>query len=314
MPLGKQMKLVLSKKTAIISVIALLVFLNFSIFAYAYPQTFKPESATLARDFSAYYMGEWRLLHNPTQVYSARVQPGDYQIQGQAQPFKYTPSFLIIFSPFLALSYQNALNAFDTVQFLLMLPLAFFVFMLIKGKNLFAGIAASVIVLVDPILVAPSASYSIAGFFHYRMLSLHVQTFSPSYYCGYLLVNAHILQTFLLVGAIYFGYAKKPWLSALLFAFGAFDPRVALFAVPLLLWYNRGSLWKFIGGTAAFLAATNLPFFLYNGVGFSFLSTELNASVVSQMFLYDWIPLYSIAALSMLELATVLYNRKTRKF
>ncbi len=306
------MKLPLSKKTAIILVIALLVFLNFSIFIYAYPQTFTPQSPTLARDFSAYYIGGWRLLHNPTQVYSASTQPGDYQISGQAQPFKYTPSFLILVSPFLALGYQNALNAFDILQFLLILPLAFFVYKLIKGKNLFAGVAAAVIVLVDPILVAPSASYSIAGFFHYRMLSLHVQTFSPSYYCGYLLANAHILQTVLLVGAIYFGFAKKPWLSALLFAFGVFDPRVALFALPLLLWYNRGSLWKFIGGSAVFLAATNLPFFLYSGVGFSFLTTELNAATVSHMYLYDWIPLYSIAALSILELAAMLYNRKPR--
>jgi hypothetical protein len=306
------MKFVLSKKTATISIIALLVFLNFSIFVFAYPQTFKPESATLARDFSAYYIGGWRLLHNPTQIYSASIQPGDYQIQGQAQPFKYTPSFLILFSPFLVLNYQNALNAFDIIQFLLILPLAFFVYKLIKGKNLFGGIAAAVIVLVDPILIAPSASYSITGFFHYRMLSLHVQTFSPSYYCGYILANAHVLQTVLLVGAVYFGFAKKPWLSALLFAFSVFDPRVALFALPLLLWYNRGSLVKFIGGSAVFLAATNLPFFLYNGIGFSFLSTELNTATVSHMYLYDWIPLYSIGALSVLELATVLYNRKTR--
>jgi len=304
------MRIVLTKKTAIILVIVLLIFLNLSIFVYAYPQTFKPESATLARDFSAYYIGGWRLFHNPTQVYSPSVQPGDYQILPQPQPFKYTPSFLILFAPFLSLNYQNALNAFDTIQFLLILALAFFVYELIENKNFFLGITAAVIVLVDPLLVAPSASYSIAGFFHYRMLSLHVQTFSPSYYCGYLLANAHILQTVLLVGAIYFGFAKKPWVSALLFAFGAFDPRIALFALPLLLWYNRHSLWTFIGEAAAFLAATNLPFFFYNGIGFSFLATEAKASIVSQMYLYDWIPLYAIVTLSMVELVTALQNRK----
>ena len=312
--MGKPMKLVLSRKTGIILLIGVLVFLNLSIFLYAYPQTFKPEAPTLARDFSAYYIGEWRLIHNPTQIYSASVQPGDYPIQPQPQPFKYTPSFLILFAPFLSLGYQDALNAFDIVQAILILVLAFFVYKIVASKNLFVGAAAAVIVLVDPILIAPSASYSIAGFLHYRMLSLHVQTFSPSYYCGYLLANAHILQTVLLVGAIYFGFSKKPWLSALLFAFGAFDPRVALFALPLLLWYNRGSLRKFIGGSFAFLAATNLPFFLYNGVGFAFLSTETNAGTVSQMYLYDWIPLYAIAALSILEIVTVLYNRKPRSF
>ena len=142
------------------------------------------------------------------------------------------------------------------------------------------------------------------------LLSLHVQTFSPSYYCGYLLANAHILQTVLLVGALYFGFAKKPWLSALLFAFGLFDPRSALFALPLLLWYNRHSIWAFIAGSAVFLAATNLPFFFYYGVGFAFLKTETTGSVVSQMYLYDWIPLFSIASLTIIEIVTVLYNRK----
>ena len=231
----------------------------------------------LARDFSAYYTGEWRLFHNPTKIYYDGIQPGDYQILPQPQPFKYTPSFLILFAPFLTLSYQNALNAFDIIQFLSILALAFFVYKLIEDKNLFLGFIVAVIVLVDPLLIAPSISYDVANFLHCRMISLHVQTFSPSYYCGYLLANAHILQTVLLVGALYFGFAKKPWLSALFFTFGIFDPRSALFALPLLLWYNRHSIWKFIAGSAAFLAATNLPFFFYYGVGFAFLKTETNS-------------------------------------
>ncbi len=304
------MKLRLSKKTAITLIILLAVLLNFSIFCFAYPQTFTPESPNLARDFSAYYNGEWRLFHNPSQIYNGSGQPGDYQILGQPQAFKYTPSFLILFAPFLTLSYQNALNAFDIMQFLSILALAFFVYKLVENKNLFLGAIVAVIVLVDPLLFAPSASYSAANFLHYRLLSLHVQTFSPSYYCGYLLANAHILQTVLLVGALYFGFAKKPWLSALLFAFGLFDPRSALFALPLLLWYNRHSIWAFIAGSAVFLAATNLPFFFYYGVGFAFLKTETTGSVVSQMYLYDWIPLFSIASLTIIEIVTVLYNRK----
>ena len=307
------MKLVLSKKTAIISVILLAVLLNLSIFCFAYPETFKPESPILARDFSAYYIGAWRLFHNPTQVYNGGVQPGDYQIIGQAQAFKYTPSFLILFAPFLTLSYQNALNAFDIMQFLLILALAFFVYKLVKDKNLFLAIIVAVIVLVDPLLFSPSASYSSAESFHSRMIALHIQTFSPSYFCGYVLANAHILQTVLLVGAVYFGFAKKPWLSALLFAFGSFDPRAALLALPLLLWYNRHSIWAFIAGSAVFLAATNLPFFFYYGVGIAFLKTETNASTVSQMYLYDWIPLYAITSLTMLEIITILYNRKSTK-
>ena len=64
-----QMNLPLTKKTAIITVIILAVVLNFSIFIQAYPLTFTPQTDTLARDFSAYYMGSWRLFNNPTQVY-----------------------------------------------------------------------------------------------------------------------------------------------------------------------------------------------------------------------------------------------------
>ncbi len=304
------MKPLFTKKNAIISVILLALLLNFGIFCYAYPQTFEPQTPTLARDFSAYYMGAWRLFNNPTKVYYDGSLPSDYPIIGTPQPFKYTPSFLILFAPFLSLSYQNALNAFDIVMFLSIIALAFFVFRLVEEKNLFLAAAVAMIVVLDPILIAPSISYDFANFLHYRMISLQVQTFSPCYYCGYLLANAHILQNTLLVGALYFGFAKKPWLSALFFTFGAFDPRCALFAVPLLLWYNRQAWWKFIAGCAVFIAATNLPFFFYYDVGFIFLQSVVNAPVVSQMYLYDWIPLHAIGALSIAEIITVMYNRK----
>jgi hypothetical protein len=305
------MKLPLTKKTAIILVILLAALLNFQIFCYAYPQTFAPQAPDLARDFSAYYIAAWRLFHNPAAVYSEGVQPGDYQIIGQPQTFRYPPSFLILFAPFLILSYQNALNAFDIVQFLSIIVLAFFVYKLVEDKNLFLAAAVAVIVVVDPLLIAPSVSYDAANFLHYRMISLHVQTFSPSYYCGYLLANAHILQNTLLVGALYFGFAKKPWLSALFFTFGVLDPRAALFSLPLLLWYNRRAMRKFIGGSAAFLMATNLPFFFYYSVGFAVFQSNFRASVnLLEMILYDWIPIFSIASLAILEIITVLYNRK----
>ena len=303
------MKVPLTKKIAIILVILLAVLLNLSIFCYAYPQTFKPEPVQ-ARDFSAYYTGAYRLFHNPTQIYTNGVQPGDYQILPHPQTFKYTPSSLILFAPFLTLNYQNALDTFDIIQFLSILAAAFFVYKLVKDKSLFLAVPAAVIVLVDPLLIAPSMSYNIASFLHYRMISLHLQTFSPSYNVGYLMANAHILQAALLVGALYFGFSQKPWASALLFAFALFDPRTALFALPLLLWYNRHSIRKFIAGSAVFLAVINLPFFFYQGIGFAFLKAEINGSVVSQMYLYEWIPIYSIAALTIIEIIAVLYNRK----
>ncbi len=303
-----------TKKTAICIVILLGILLNFSVFWLAYPQTFTPQSDTLARDFSAYYMGTWRLFHNPSAVYYDGSLPSDYSIVGQPQPFKYTPNFFWMFIPFSALSYQDAFSAFNIVQFLLVPLLGVFVYKLVKDKNIFLGTIVAIVVLVQPILFTPSISYDVFNFLHWRVYSLQIQTFSPSYYCGYLLGNAHILQNVLLVGALYFGYARKPWLSALLFTFGVFDPRCALFAVPLLLWYNRQALMKFIGGTALLLAVTNLPFFFYRGVGFAFVDSVFHASVVSQMYLYDWIPLYAVGVLTVAELVTVLYKRRTARF
>ena len=85
-----------------------------------------------------------------------------------------------------------------------------------------------------------------------------------------------------------------------------FDPRFALMALPLIVWYNRRSILTFVARTAVFLCATNLPFFLYQGVGFAFLSATVSGSIVSQMYAYDWIPSYSILALTVVALFTVL--------
>jgi hypothetical protein len=306
------MNLPLTKKTALIAVIALALLLNFSVFLSAYPQTIEPTYAGLARDFSAYYSGEWRLFHNPTQIYHDGALPGDFQLVPPPLPFRYIPSFLVFFAPILLMSYQDALNAFNIIQLLLIPVLGYFVYKLLKNKNIFLATAVALIVVVNPVILAPSNAHDVANFLHWRVFSLHIQTISPMYLSGYILANAHILQNVLLVGALYFGFAKKPWLSALLFSFGAFDPRGALLALPLLLWYNRGSIRKFFGGAAVLLAVTNIPFFFYYGIGFAFLSTQVDAAVGSFMNLYDWIPPFSVAALTLAEIVTALIGRKIR--
>jgi hypothetical protein len=304
------MKYMASEGKTIVLVIIIAVALNAFTFCLAFPVALQtPQSATFARDFSAYYIGAWRLLHNPTQIYYGGVDPGDPSITPRPQTFKYTPSFLILFAPFLTLNYKDALAAFDVLQLALIPALAFFVYKLVKGKNLVLGSIAAVIVLIEP-LSSPAISYSASNFPHIRVASLNPQSISPSYYSGYMLGNAHILQTVLLISALYFAYTKKPWLSALLFAFGALDPRGALLALPLLIWYNRHLILKFAAGTAAFLAATNLPFFFYHGIGFAFLNVEMNGNIASQMYRYDWIPLYSIAALTAIEIITAVGNRR----
>lgn len=278
------------------------------MFCYAYPEITTLEFGNTARDFSAYYMGAWRLFNNPTMVYHDGALPTDYPLVGIPQPFKYPPSFLLLITPFLSANYMDALVTFSFLQLALIPLLAFFVYKLIKDKNPVWGAVAAFIVLVQP-LPTPASNIPFTEQFHLWVFNINVQSFSPSYYCGYVYINAHILQAILLVGALYFGYTKKPWASALLFAFGFMDPRAAFFAIPLILWYNRSKLREFLAGSAIFIVATNLPFMFYNDVGLTFLRTVLDANIIAQSYAYDWIPSYSVIALTVLEFGTVLYNR-----
>lgn len=253
------------------------------------------------------------MFHNPTTIYWGGAQPGDYQILPSPQTFKYTPSFLILFAPFLALSYRNALTVFDIIQVALLPALAFFVYKIVKDKTLVFAAVVAVIVLIEP-LPTPPLNQTALNLLQYRFFSLNAQSFSPSYYIGYLLANAHVLQTCILVGALYFGFTKKPWISALLFAIGSFDPRGALLALPLLLWYNRKQIRPFIIGAASFLAITNLPFFFYHDIGLTFLRSETSGTIISQMYPYDWLPLYAVAALTIIEIINTGKNTKIQNF
>jgi len=300
------------KKLFLVSVIIAALALNLFMFCYAYPELTTLEFGDTARDFSAYYMGAWRLLNNPTMVYHDGTLPSDYPIAGVPQPFKYPPSFLLVMAPFLALNYMDALLTFNFIQLALIPLLAFLVYKLIQNKNPVLGAVAAFVVLVQP-LPTPSSNIPYNEPFHFGPIDVPIQVFAPSYYCGWLYVNAHILQAILLVAALYFGYRKKPWFSALLFAFGMMDPRAGLFAVPLLLWYNRDRLREFIVGSALFIAVTNVPFFFYGNVGLSFLQTVLNADIISQSYAYDWIPTYSVISLTLLEFGTILYNKHKKR-
>ena len=299
----------LSAKQILILVIVIAIVFNIASFCFAYPEISTPEFETTARDFSAYYMGAWRLFNNPTQVYYDGSLPGDYTLNGTPQPFKYTPSFLILMMPFLALNYLDALTVFDFLQLALMPLLAFFAYKLVKDKNLTLGAIAAVIILITP-LPTPASNIPVTEPFHLGIFDINAQCFAPAYYCGYIYINAHILQAVLLIGALYFGYTKKPWLSALLFSFGLLDPRAALVAVPLILWYNRQAIRQFIVATTVFVLVTNLPFFFYYDVGLTFLRMGLSADIVSQSYAYDWIPIYGVAALTIIEIITIINKKR----
>lgn len=295
----------LTDKQNLILVIMIAIVVNIIIFCVAYPEISTPEFGTSARDFSAYYIGAWRLFNNPTQVYYDGALPGDYTLNGTPQPFKYTPSFLILMTPFLTLNYLDALNLFDIIQLALMPLLAFFVYKLVKDKNLIFAAIAAVIILIQP-LPTPASNIPPTELLHLWIFNINIQSFAPSYYCGYVYINAHILQTVLLIGALYLGSAKKPWLSALLFAFGLLDPRAALVAIPLLLWYNRQKIRQFIVAIITLVLATTLPFFFYYDVALTFLRMGMSANIISQSYSYDWIPIYGVAALTIIEMMPVL--------
>ena len=100
--------------------------LNLVTFIQAYPETMVIDSGCcgttpLAKDFSAFYTAAWRLLHDPSHIYTpGSLNDGEYQIYPHPETYKYLPSFLLMVLPFLALGYQQALTAFDVFQFLLL--------------------------------------------------------------------------------------------------------------------------------------------------------------------------------------------------
>lgn len=287
------------KEKVLVIVIVIALAINAGIFVLAYPQTLKPLDSNFAADFSAYYIGEWRFFHNPTTIYeSGDYIQGDYVILPKPQTFMYTPSFLIFFAPFLSLDYQSALTLFDGIQFILMFALAFFIYSIVKDKELGLGVIAAIVILLLPL---PNA------------LSLEAKAFFPSYYWGYALANAHVLQTTLIVASFYFSVTKKPLLSGFMVALSCFDPRVTLLAIPILLWYNRGKLRRFTLASVGFITAFNLPFFFYDNIGFTFLQKRVKGDIISAMYAYDWLPIAAVTTLTIVEVISIVtLNRRLK--
>ena len=98
--------------------VLVLIALNLYTFTVAYPETYTPSPGIstsgniLAKDFSAYYVGAWRLWHNPSQIYHfGALGSSEPVTPPYPEAYKYLPNFLLITSPFLLLDYQQALWA-----------------------------------------------------------------------------------------------------------------------------------------------------------------------------------------------------------
>lgn len=275
-----------------------LVVLNFVTLVQAYPETSRLDSGccstqVLAKDFSAYYVGAWRLFHDPSNVYaSGNINDGGPQILPRPESFKYLPSFLLIVSPFLALSYQSALVAFDAFQFLLLPLMALMTYRLVRGKGGAVTLIIATVVLLQP---SPTLQWGL----------------SVSYYWQWAEGQAKVLETFLLLLSFYLGDRGKPRLSGAAFGLAAFDPRFALISVPLFLAYNRRRLRGAALGAASVVLASNFAF-LVPGVAPGFVPMMLGSGITTPIYFYGFIPLLTVVCLTALNAREIasLFSKK----
>jgi hypothetical protein len=277
----------LGKRLFIVGVVVLLA-LNLYTFIVAYPQTYTPSpgintsGSILAKDFSAYYVSSWRLWHAPSQIYTkGAIGEGEPAIQPYPQTYKYLPSFSLTLSPLLLLDYQQALLVFDVFQFMLLPLVAFFLYHLLKSKGLLIAFAVTIIALLMP---SPTPNWG----------------FSAIYYWQWGEGQAKVFGTFLLLLSLYLGSRGKPYLSGFFLAFGFFDPRFGLLALPLFVMYNRKNLKAAALSLVATLCISNLML-LYPGMAAGFLRMVWDSAVTTPLYYYAFIPLFTLVSLTILN-------------
>ena len=268
----------------LIIAVAIIILLNFYTFVVAYPETYtitpgiNSSGTNLAKDFSAYYMGAWRLWNNPAHIYNfGALKDGEPTILPHPEEYKYLPSFLLIISPFLSLNYQQALLAFDIAQFALLPLMAYLLYKLLSNKPIAITLAVMVITLLLPFPTPQTG-------------------FSTSYYWQWGEGQAKVFVTFLLLISFYFGSRGRPYLSGIALAFGFFDPRFGLLALPLFIMYNRKNLKAATISLLGSLALSN-AMLLYPGMASNFLNMVLASAVTTPLYYYSLIPLITLLSL-----------------
>jgi hypothetical protein len=267
-----------SRKKLIIATVVILLLFNFFTLTLAYPETFRLDGGgRLAKDFSAYYIGAWRMLHNPAQIYThGLVNDGEPQIYPQPQAYKYTPSFLLFMAPFLSLDYHDGLVVFDALQFALLPLMALLLYNLLNKRNL----AVVIVVMVVVFLPFPLP---------------HWGPFA-SYFWQWAEGQAKVFETFLYLLAFYLGSRGKPYLSGVVLGFAAFDPRFALLSLPLFLFYNKSSLRASIASGALTLVLSNFLLF-YPATATGFIGMVFGSGLTTPIYPYALIPLFTLASL-----------------
>ena len=271
-------------KIVIIATVALIILLNLYTFVIAYPETYtinagiNTSGTPLAKDFSAYYMGAWRLWNNPAHIYNfGALNDGEPTILPHPEEYKYLPSFLLIVSPLLALNYQQALLTFDIIQFMLLPLMGYILYKLLENKHIAVALVVMIIALIMPF---PTLN----------------QGLSLSYYWQWGEGQAKVFLTFLLLLSFYFGNRGKPYLSGIALAFGFFDPRFGLLALPLFIMYNRKNFKAATISLIGSLALSN-AMLLYPGMASNFLSMVFASAITTPIYYYALIPFFTLLAL-----------------
>jgi hypothetical protein len=274
------------KSGAYAALVVLLLASNLVTMVIAYPETLKldsgccaPGSGPLAKDFSAFYVGSWRLFHDPSQVYTRGYLPdGEPLIAPQPQQYKYLPSFLLMISPLLLLSYESALTAFDVFQFLLLPLIALMLFRLTREKGIVVSSLVAVAVLLQP---SPLPNWGL----------------SVSYYWQWAEAQPKLLMTFLIVLAFNLAKTGHSKTAGVALGLACFDPRFVIIAIPLFAAYTKGNALSAWGCFFVTLAVSNLTMLL-PGVGSGFVEMVLSVGLSTPVYYYSWIPLISIVSLT----------------
>lgn len=270
-----------SKKVLFSIAVVIIIILNIYTFSVAYPTMNQPLNlggADLPRDFSVYYIAAWRMFHDPSQIFNTQtLHNGEPTIYPPITPYKYLPSFLVLISPLLGLNYYQAFWVFDVLQFILLPLMAFLLYKLLEKKHPLVALVVLVAVLVLP--------YPMVG----RGLSV-------SYFMSWAEGQAKILLTFTLLLSFYLGYKGKAMLSGVAFGLGAFDPRFAILALPLFLFYNKDKLKSAIAPTVIVLVAFNAIVF-YPGTAAGFVGMVFGSGTTTPLYTPAWIPAVMLACL-----------------
>src|SRR5487761_227319 len=306
-----------------------LIFLNFLTLLNALPATsgsyISCNKSTgcirYSRDFSAYYQAALRLINNPSSVYQkANNLTGSYHASPSPQNYRYSPYFLLFMIPFLAFDYQTALVALDAIQFALLVPIAFLLFKILSQLSSIEigpgsptrsnhGTRHSRFVAQLPLLLSTFV-FVCALLQPFPYSKATYEFWSWSYFWVWAEGQPRVLQTFFLVLSFYL-ILRRSRFSGVALALSSFDPRITLMALPLaayLAWKVK-SLRKTVISSVVSIFVLYLPAFAYANLGIQFLQSVFEFDPFN-LFVYVWVPILTIASLSVYALYMELARRR----